>query len=580
VNEAKARMGQGETDWRRSLLDVFSRRGVRGTGYGLVVVFFIFLVLLPTLFVLSYLFTGWNDIQTVVLADRAKMSMIWNAIGLSFGVAFFVTFLDLIFGLPLAWFIVRRKFRGKSLLNTIIDSPLAVPTAGLGISVVLFWGAIPDLANRPVGAWSLFGGTSSPFWILVLLHLTTTFPYMVRSLSAILDEIDLEYETAARIGGASKLTAARTITMPMFRSGLATGAILCLAKALSETGGVMAALTLISPGGLSESSGLNGTALIGVWKGAYDAGGSGSSQLLPALTFVSVLMILFSLLLLVIVKVLTLKFHIPWKKVWPSAEARLSKGIAPRLRDGATFFFLAMMVLVPSFFIAAYMATSSPTQGVDWGMFTNGLLLSFGIASAATAVDLLLGIPLAVLIARGKFRRLGNVLDTLVNIPYIVPSAALGLSLGFFYRNMGIRGFDILLVTLAHVAFTFPFVVRNVVGGLEGLDRGYEDTARTLGARPFQAFRKIIYPLIKPSILAGAIMAFTRSIGETGATISVSSDVPTAPVLIVNYTKQDPSTHRPKDLYTAGLLIAVLSIVTFAAILLMRFVTHRRRKNA
>jgi thiamine transport system permease protein len=187
---------------------------------------------------------------------------------------------------------------------------------------------------------------------------------------------------------------------------------------------------------------------------------------------------------------------------------------------------------------------------------------------------------MAVLITRGKVKRLGGVLDILVNIPYIVPSAALGLSLGFFYRNMGIRGFDILLVTLAHVAFTFPFVVRNVVGGMEGLDRGYEDTARSLGARPFQAFRKIVFPLIKPSILAGAIMAFTRSIGETGATISVSGNVQTAPVLIVNYTKQDPSTNQPKDLYTAGLLIAVLSIVTFVAILLMRFVTHRRRKNA
>ena len=577
MNEAKARAGQMEKDWRRSLLDFFSRRGVRGTGYGLIVVFFIFLILLPTLFVLSYLFTGWNDIQTVVLADPAKMDIIWGAMGLSFGVAFFVTILDLLFGLPLAWFIVRRKFRGKSLLNTLIDSPLAVPTAGLGISVVLFWGVIPNLANRPAGAWSLFGGTGSPFWILVLLHLTTTFPYMVRSLAAILDEIDMEYETAARISGASKLTAARTITLPMFRSGLATGAILCLAKALSETGGVMAALTLISGGILTESSGVNGTALIGVWKSQYDGG---TLALLPALTFVSVLMILFSLLLLVAVKVLTIKFHIPWKKVWPGAEARLSKGAAPRLRDGATFFFLSMMVLVPSFFIAAYMATSSPTAGVDWGVFTNGLLLSLGIAGAATVIDLLLGIPLAILITRGRFRRLGGVLDTLVNVPYIVPSAALGLSLGFFYRSLGIHGFDILLVTLAHVAFTFPFVVRNVVGGLEGLDRGYEDTARTLGARPFQAFRKIIFPLIKPSILAGAIMAFTRSVGETGATISVSSDVQTAPVLIVAYTKQDPSTHQPKDLYTAGLLIAVLSVVTFVAILLMRFITHRRRKNA
>ena len=89
-----------------------------------------------------------------------------------------------------------------------------------------------------------------------------------------------------------------------------------------------------------------------------------------------------------------------------------------------------------------------------------------------------------------------------------------------------------------------------------------------------------MYPLVKPSILAGAVMAFTRSIGETGATISVSDKVETAPVLIVNYTKQDPVTHQSKDLYTAGLLIVILSIITFATIFLMRLLTQRRRKGA
>ncbi len=577
VNEADAqKLGKG-TGWRRSLLDFISLRKVRGLGYGLIVVFFVFLVLLPTLFVLSYLFTGWGDIQGQVLADPSRMGIIWNAIALSFGVALVVTLVDLLFGLPLAWFVVRRQFRGKSVLNTLIDLPLAVPTAGLGISVVLFWGIVPTLASRPAGAWSLFGGFSSPFWILVLLHLTTTFPYMVRSLAAILDEIDVEYETAARTGGASKLTAARTITLPLFRSGLATGSILCFAKALSETGGVMAALTLISGGVLGEGSGLNGTALIGVWKSDFQ---HGQVALLPALTFVSALMIIFSLLLLVLVKFLTLKFHIPLKKVWPTTEARLSKGFAPRARDTGTFLFLGIMVLIPSFFIVAYMVTSSPTSGVDWGKFTNGLFLSLFIGAIATAVDLLVGIPLAVMIVRGRMRRLGGILDVLVNIPYVVPSAALGISLGLFYQSMGVHGLDILLVTLAHVAFTFPFVVRNMVGGLEGLDRGYEDTARTLGAKPFQAFRKVMYPLVKPSILAGAVMAFTRSIGETGATISVSDKVETAPVLIVNYTKQDPVTHQSKDLYTAGLLIVILSIITFATIFLMRLLTQRRRKGA
>ena len=570
MNDSKAQSDGGRAWWQRSLLGIFSRHSVRGAGYSFVVLFFILLVLVPTLFVLSVLFTGWGDIQSTVFSEPDRMGVVWSAIGYSFGAAFLVTLLDIAFGLPIAWFLVRREFRGKALINTLIDAPLAVPTAGLGVSVALLW----------------TGVVGSPFLLLILLHFTTTYPYMVRSLAAILAEIDIEYETAGRTFGASKLTAARTITLPLFRSGLATGAILCLAKALSETGGVMAALILLAGSSFGEGSGLNGTALIGVWKDCskeyiapqtppFYCHGITDPTLKSALTFVSALLIIFSLILLAIVKLLATRFKFPLKKVWPTFEARLSKGAVPMIRDAAAFAFLIFMVLIPSFFIAGYMITGSPTSSVNWGSFWNGVILTLAIAGIATAIDLLLGIPLAILIVRGRFRRLGALLDVLVNVPYIVPSAALGISLGSFYAAVGVKGFDVFLVTMAHVAFTFPFVVRNVVGAMEGLDPGYEDTARTLGARPFQVFKRIVYPMIKPAVLAGAIMAFTRSVGETGATLSVSSDVLTAPILIVNYTK-----YGNRDLYTAGLLIALLTVVCFIAILAMRIVTSRRQRHA
>ena len=543
---------------------------MRGAGYSFVVLFFILLVLLPTLFVLSQMFTGWGDIQSSVLSNTVRMSIVWGAIGMSFGVAFLVTLIDILFGLPVAWFLVRREFRGKAVLNTLIDAPLAVPTAGLGVSVALFWMNV----------------ISSPFLLLALLHFTTTFPYMVRSLAAILDEIDTEYEIAGRTCGASKLTAARTITLPLFRSGLATGATLCLAKALSETGGVMAALMLLSGTAFGEGSGINGTALIGIWKDCsktyvnppdipFYCAGAVDPTLKSALIFVSALLILLSLVLLAVVKLIALKFKIPVRRVWPRFETRMSKGAAPKTRDAFAFAFLLLIVLIPSFFIAGYMVTSSPSNVVDWGRFWNGVMLSLLIATIATCVDLVIGIPLAILIVRGRFRKLGAMLDILVNVPYIVPSAALGISLGAFYSSMGVKGMDFLLVTMAHVAFTFPFIVRNVVGGLEGLDPGYEDTARTLGAKPLQVFRRIVLPMIKPAILAGAIMAFTRSVGETGATISVSTDILTAPVLIVGYTK-----YGSRDLFTAGLLIALLTIISAIAILIMRMFAKRRRSHA
>ncbi len=543
--------------WRIRLLRAVSTRWSLRVWYGGIVGFFLVMVLLPTLFVLGYVLADWSTVGSV-LADPSKTSLIPSALWLSFGVALTVAAFDLLAGLPLAWLIVRHDFRGKSWFNTFVDSPLAVTTAGLGFSVVLFWGLSPTIAQFPPGALHL---TDGAFAILVLLHLTTTFPYMVRSLAAILEEIDIEYENAARAAGASRLTAARTITLPMFRSGMATGLLLVLAKALSDTGGALTALTLI--GAVSRNE-FNGTGLIGTWKGL-------GPTYQPALAFVSALMIVLSLVLLVAIKFLATRFRIPLRRVRPSLERTLSRRPYPRLRDLGAMLFLAVFILVPSFFFLTFLAVAPPSA-VDWPRFWNAVGVSFLVGGIATSIDLATGVPLAILITRGRFRWIAKALDALVNIPYIVPSAALGISLSLFWGSQrAIVPSDIVLVTLAHVAFTFPFVVRNVVGALEQLDPATEETARTLGAKPVQVFRRVLFPSIRPAILAGSIMAFTRSLGETGATQSVSTTTETIPIFIVNLIT------KTKDYYQAALAQLALLFVSFAAILLLRLVLERRR---
>ena len=415
--------------------------------------------------------------------------------------------------------------------------------------------------------------------ILVLLHLTTTFPYMVRSLAAILQEIDVEYENAARAAGASRLTAARTITLPMFRSGMATGLLLVLAKALSDTGGALTALTLI--GAVNPNSAFgpftgNGTALIGIWKGV--AGSTTDAvlrtELSGGLAVVSALMIVLALVLLVVVKFVAVRLRVPLRRVWPVAERRLSRRPFPRLRDTGALAALVFFILIPSFFFLAFLFVATPTSALDWGRFWNAVGISFLIGGVATGIDLAMGVPFAILITRGRLRWLGRILDALVNVPYIVPSAALGISLSLFWSaQQAIVPSLIVLVTLAHVAFTFPFVVRNVVGALEQLDPATEETAQTLGAKPLQVFRRVLLPAIRPAILAGAIMAFTRSLGETGATQAVAgTGLETIPLLIVNII-----TSRTPQYYEAALAQLALLGVSFAAILLMRFVIERRR---
>ncbi|HRU11374.1 MAG TPA: ABC transporter permease subunit, partial [Methanomassiliicoccales archaeon] len=147
--------------------------------------------------------------------------------------------------------------------------------------------------------------------------------------------------------------------------------------------------------------------------------------------------------------------------------------------------------------------------------------------------------------------------------------------LGVFWASQEIvPTHDVLLIVLAHVAFTYPLVVRNVAGAVEEVDPAYEETARTLGARPVQAFRRVLYPMVKSSILAGAIMAFTRSLGETGATQAVVANAQTAPVYIVDLINLETAA----GYYSAGLACIMLIVISFLFMLALRYVTNRRAR--
>src|SRR2546422_2930921 len=101
---------------------------------------------------------------------------------------------------------------------------------------------------------------------------------------------------------------------------------------------------------------------------------------------------------------------------------------------------------------------------------------------------------------------------------------------------------------------------------------GLDDRSRTLGARSLQAFRGITFPDVTPAILAGSIMAFTRSVGETGATQAVSPQAVTAPVYIVNLLNA-----KTGNFYLAALSVSILTIVSAAAMLGMRYTVKRAR---
>lgn len=533
--------------------ELSSKRNFKKSWFGLVCAVFVFLIIIPAVYVLFEAVAEWDAISDVI-NDASAMSTIWTAVYHSFSIAFIVTIIDIIVGLPMAWIMVRKQFAGKKYLDTLIDMPLAVPTAVLGISVVMFWGA-PSGVTIPGLGWVL-----TPYLMMILLHIIFTYPYMVRSLSAILEQIDPNYETAGMTLGASRFTAVRTITLPLFRAGLTTGFILCFARSLSETGGTFIALEMM---GLSNVF-FTGPTYIQVYK---------ATSMGPVI-LISVIMIILAILLLFVAKHMMNKLHVPWSRVWPRWERKISRGLAVRSKDLLTVVVLLFVVLIPAFYIFTYMTASGAP--VNYNDLTLAIATSFLIAGIAVVFDVVFGIPMAMYIARHGDTRLGKTLDNLVNIPLIIPTTALGISLSLFWGHLDLSSFTLLLVILGHISFTYPLMVRNIVGAMEEVDVSYEEVALTLGAKPFQAFRKVLLPIIKSSVIAGGILAFTRSLGETGATVAISSTVMTAPVYIMSLVTAGKITG---DYYAAAISSIILIVICFVLMFVVRRVTRNKEAN-
>ncbi|MCL5876745.1 MAG: ABC transporter permease subunit [Candidatus Bathyarchaeota archaeon] len=205
---------------------------------------------------------------------------------------------------------------------------------------------------------------------------------------------------------------------------------------------------------------------------------------------------------------------------------------------------------------------------------------SFVIGLVVAALDLLAGVPLAWLITRGKSRWL-TILDTLADLPFVVPTAALGYSLLLFWSSSGgisdLFGQPFispgwLLVMVLHFTFSFPVVVRVVVGAMLDYKMEYERASRTLGAPPLTASRTVTFPIIKPSLIAAFTLAFARSLSETGATFIVAAGVfLNGPVFMQTVSNQFKSGAITQGTYEgatvfASLILIVVSLIIFVLI--------------
>jgi molybdate transport system permease protein len=202
------------------------------------------------------------------------------------------------------------------------------------------------------------------------------------------------------------------------------------------------------------------------------------------------------------------------------------------------------------------------------------LRLSLECATVATAISIVIGVPLAWALARVRARGIGA-LRALVTLPLVLPPVVGGVALLFALGRRGLVGqyldswFGITLpfttpgVILAETFVAMPFLIITVEGAFRTADRGLEEAARTLGASRLTVFRRVTLPLIAPSLVAGAVLCWARALGEFGATITFAGNHPgvteTMPLKVYLALETDPEAAIALSLVLLAVSVLVLA---------------------
>jgi ABC-type spermidine/putrescine transport system permease subunit II len=555
---------------------ILSRLGVSATVASLII-----FVFLPSFFLISFTFTRWPEVYTEVFANPLIGNTNWIEIqkylALSLRLALTAVAVDLIFGIPLAYILARKDFWGKGFLEDLIAFTLVIPTSGFGFATLIAWTSASGLGALLTGGNvqinSVIPFLEVPF-LMLLIHVALTFPYIVKTLKAKLDDMSTLYEQASGTLGAAPLTTFRKVLFPLTLPAIFSGTVLAFARSLGETGATLVV------------SGVFTTAPIAVisWVSQFKFG--------SAAFLGSLLIIVASVIILPVEFILkkkgvtsfsffsTLHIEKRLQKFEDFASRRLK-----RVRDIVVVIFLIVVVIVPIVYVINSVVlswnsdpiTGKVTDGVVYQLFgpsnyfsalMDATFVSFASAGIATYVAACIAIPTVFLIMRSRF---GRLLRAFLRVPLIVPTSALGLSILLLWGPGGMRLANpgIWLIILTHIVFSVPVIVEPMLATFEGSDIPlYEDASLTLGANAYSTVESVSLPLLKRGILTGVILSFTRSLGETGATFLVMGSDVTIPPLVVNMVE---SLAIPAALFASTYLIAI----AFILLLVFRKVTTR-----
>jgi molybdate transport system permease protein len=258
----------------------------------------------------------------------------------------------------------------------------------------------------------------------------------------------------------------------------------------------------------------------------------------------------------------------PLPLVPPSRKVHTPYGIFVPALIGAAFLLLPLIGLLVR-------APWRDLPGLIGGpAVRTALRLSLETATSATVVAVVLGVPIAWVLARVEFRGRG-VVRALVILPLVLPPVAGGIALLLAYGRHGVVGqwlsstfgislpFTTVGVVVAETFVAMPFLVVAVEGSLRGLDPRFDQVAATMGASRWFTFRHVTLPMLGPGIAAGAVLCWARALGEFGATITFAGSYPgttqTMPLQVYLALQDNPDAAIALSLVLLVVSVAILA---------------------
>ncbi|CAL9408703.1 ABC transporter permease [Streptomyces sp. enrichment culture] len=464
------------------------------------------------------------------------------------------TALTLLIALPGAYVFARFDFPGKQVLRAVVTVPFVLPTVVVGsafLAVVGRGGLTDDL-------WGVRLDTT--VWAILLAHIFFNYAVVVRTVGGLWSQLDPRQEEAARMLGASRFAAWRTVTLPALAPAVSAAALMVFLFTFTSFGVVQIL------GGPAFS-----TLEVEIYRQTAEIFDLSTAAVLTMIQFAAVGAILALHAWTVRRREAALRL------VDAATTARRPRGagqwalLGTVVATAAVLLVLPLAVLVERSLGAAGLGYYRALTRDDGGVFLVAPIEAVGnslrYAVAATVIAVVIGGLASVALTRRDAGRWVRGFDALLMLPLGVSAVTVGF--GFLIAldepPLDLRA-SWILVPLAQALVGVPFVVRTMLPVLRAVDSRLREAAAVLGASPWRAWREVDLPMVRRALLIAAGFAFAVSLGEFGATVFIARpDNPTLPVAVARLLG------RPGDLNygQAMALSTILMIVCAVALLLL-----------